>query len=216
MMRVFISSLVLIVIAGLAYSSGYLKKQKITEIAFIEKTKTPIEEEAEIVTFVLTAMEMAPIAKMSEARKTVLAEKIAKVTMKYLTTQIAREQFVAMIKNETNFNHSLISPVGAVGIGQVMRPTFKETMVKLNIGITADDIANEEINLMVGAYYYNEMIIQQKGNPRLATIAYNGGKTTADKFKKMSAINAESANYALKTDHVRETVKATIEAAEIQ
>jgi soluble lytic murein transglycosylase-like protein len=216
MMRVFISSLVLVMIAGLAFSSRYIRKQETTQMFHIEKPKTLAEEETEIITFALTAMEMAPIAKMSEARKTVLAEKIAKVTIKYLTTQIAREQFVAMIKNETNFNHSLVSLVGAVGIAQVMRPTFKETMVKLNMGITADDIANEEINLMVGAYYYNEMIIQQKGNPRLATIAYNGGKTTADKFKKMSAINAESANYALKTDHVRETVKATIEASEVQ
>jgi hypothetical protein len=216
MMRVFISSLVLVVIASLAFFSGYLRKQETTQMFHIEKPKTQAEEETEIITFVLTAMEMAPAAKMSEAAKTVKAEKIAKVLMKYLTTQIAREQFVAMVKNETNFNHSLVSPVGAVGIAQVMRPTFKETMVKLNIGITVDDITNEEINLMVGAYYYNEMIIQQKGNPRLATIAYNGGQKTADKFKKMTAINAESANYALKTEHVRETVKATIAATEVE
>jgi hypothetical protein len=215
MKRILVGLLVLIAV-GLAYSNGQMRKAISSVAASAEKLKSPAEEEAEMVTFVLTAMEMPPAAKMSEARKKVLAEKIAKVTMRYLTTQIAREQFVAMIKNETNFNHSLVSPVGAVGIGQVMRATFKETMVKLDMGITAEDISNEEINLMVGAYYYNEMIVQQKGNPRLGTIAYNGGKTTADKFKKMTAINAESANYALKTDHVRETVKATIEASGVQ
>ena len=215
-MKRILMGLIVLVALGLAYSNGQMRKTISSAATSVEKAKTPAEEQAEIVTFVLTAMEMPPVAKMSDAVKLVKAEKIAKVLMRFLTTQIAREQFVAMVKNETNFNHSLVSPVGAVGIAQVMRPTFKETMVKLNMGITADDITNEEINLMVGAYYYNEMIGQQKGNPRLATIAYNGGKTTADKFKKMTAINAESANYALKTDHVRETVKATIEAAEVQ
>jgi len=212
-------TLLMLITGSLVFMGGIMygvQKQKTEMPAAATVTpKTPEQEKAEIVTFIVTTMEMEPRVKFSGAMKAVKAEKIANVVMKYLPTQDAREQYVCMLKKESNFDNSARSPVGAVGIGQIMPPTFKDTMSKLGIGIAADDITNEDINLMVGAFYYNELVNQQNGNIRLGTIAYNGGSRTAQTFKKMTSINAESANYALHTDHIRESVKATIDSAKV-
>lgn len=169
------------------------------------------EQKAALVDFTLKAMDMAPPSRISLAKRHIISDKLADIVMKYIPNQDARESYISMVKIESNFDQSAKSPVGATGIGQIMPSTFAYTIKKMDVGAKQEDIHNEDVNLTVGAFYFNELLTEQSGNPRLASIAYNGGSKTADKFKKMGNINQESANYALKTDHVKETVRDQIE-----
>lgn len=195
-----------------------VKEQQLLDIEVAKR-----QDEA-LLEFTLTAMDMAPAVKLSDAKRRTTAEKVVKFAAQYISifdvngrvdvkaTQDAREQYVSMVKIESNFENNARSPVGATGIGQIMPGTFNWTVKLMEIGARPEDISSEDINLTVGAFYYNMLLGEQKNNPRLASIAYNGGTRTADQFKKLVDINKESANYALKTDHVKETVKETVDA----
>lgn len=183
------------------------------------------EQHVALVQFTLKAMEMKPATKISSAKQKIIAEKCAADTIKYIhiveaegnndrltlvqREQNAREQYISMVKIESNFDNSSKSPVGAVGIGQIMPGTFASTIKSFDIGAKQEDIYNEDVNLAIGAIYFNQLLAEQDNNPRFASIAYNGGSKTADKFKTLADINQESANYALKTEHVKETVNKT-------
>lgn len=212
-----------LVIVTIPLSSVFLqeKQQKDNSVAQVETELKKLQDETKIaqekesnkkalIEFTLTVMDMEPKTKSSLAKRSAIAEKLANFTLKGLPNQDSREQYISMVKLESNFDNTSKSPVGAQGIGQIMPATFNGTMAKLDIGIKSEDIFNEDINLMVGIFYFNELLVQQKGNPRLASIAYNGGSKTAEKFKKLVDINQESANYALKTEHVKETTRATV------
>lgn len=185
-----------------------MELRKLQEI--VKKEQERVSNKKALTEFTLTVMDMEPKTKASLAKRAAIAEKIAEFTLNGLPNQDSREHYISMIKIESNFENAARSPVGAQGIGQIMPGTFNGTMVKLNTGIKSEDIHNEDINLMVGVFYFNELLLQQKGNPRLASIAYNGGGRTAEKFKKLVDINKETANYSLKADHVKETTRSTI------
>jgi hypothetical protein len=169
-----------------------------------------ITQKENLVKFIMTCMEMEPKSKVSMAKRQSIADKLADAVIKNLPNQDAREQYISMVKIESNFENNSKSPVGAVGIGQIMPSTFNGTIKKMNMGIKPEDITSEDVNLNVGAFYFNELLVEQQGNPRLASIAYNGGGRTANSFKKMNRINAESANYSLLTEHIKETVREKV------
>ena len=233
-MRKFIQALIASVLfVGLAYGTGkalilqreLVETQRIlSEVSAtsaknalakdkLDKLETDEVQRKALVEFTLTAMDMEPKSRISQAKKTALAEKLARAVVQALPTLDSREQYISMVKIESNFENSARSPVGATGIGQIMPATFNGTIKKMDIDARPEDITNEDVNLAVGAFYFNELLNEQKGNPRLASIAYNGGGRTAEKFKKMVDINPESSNYALKTEHVKDTVRDTIKNA---
>jgi hypothetical protein len=176
----------------------------------VQDLKETSLQKKNLIEFTLTAMDMAPKSKISSAKREIVAEKLVNYTIKYLPNQDSREQYISMIKIESNFENTARSPVGAQGIGQIMPSTFNGVIKTMDIKATPEDIANEDVNLMVGAYYFNTLLTEQRGNPRLASIAYNGGSKVAESFKKMNRINQESANYGLLTEHVKETVREKV------
>lgn len=165
------------------------------------------QQKAALVAFTLKAMAIKPEAKLSEAKKAILAHKIVDVVVKYVADQDAREQYISMIKRESNFDNSVKSPAGAIGLGQVMPATFASASNDCSIATAKEDITNEDINLEVGACYYSLILADNDFNPRLASLEYNGGNKTVEKYKKMTAVNTESANYLILVEQVKELAK---------
>ena len=76
-----------------------------------------------------------------------------------------------VVNIESDFEEMATSPVGAIGLAQVMLPTallYDQTM-------TAARLYNRKVNLRIGLGYLREMLDQHEGDVKLALASYNRG-----------------------------------------
>ena len=76
-----------------------------------------------------------------------------------------------LVRLESRFNHKALSPVGAVGLTQLMVPTARGYVP----GVTREDLYDRDLNLTIGFRYLRDMIKQYKGDVHLALLVYNRG-----------------------------------------
>ena len=81
-----------------------------------------------------------------------------------------------LVKLESDFNPRATSPVGAVGLTQMMLPTarFYER------DITKDKLYDPSTNLRIGFRYLRGLIGQYHGNAKLALLVYNRGEVAVN------------------------------------
>ena len=77
--------------------------------------------------------------------------------------------FVALIRRESSFNRTALSPTGAKGLGQLLPETVKELAVK-------DPFSAQE-NLEASAKHFSRLL-EEFGSPALALAAYNAGASS--------------------------------------
>lgn len=83
----------------------------------------------------------------------------------------------ALVQAESAGNPAARSPKGAVGLTQMTPIALKE------IGMTKDDIASPEGQLLAGAKYLRLLLDNYNGNVTLALAAYNAGPGAVNKHK---------------------------------
>lgn len=76
-----------------------------------------------------------------------------------------------LVRLESRFNPRALSPVGAVGLTQLMLPTARIYVP----GATREDLYDRDLNLTIGFRYLRDLIKTYKGNVQLALLAYNRG-----------------------------------------
>lgn len=81
-----------------------------------------------------------------------------------------------LVKVESNFNQRATSPVGAVGLAQVMVGTARY----FEPGISRDDLYDAETNLRVGFRYLRALINENDGDVRTALLIYNRGPVAVE------------------------------------
>jgi soluble lytic murein transglycosylase-like protein len=81
-----------------------------------------------------------------------------------------------LVKLESEFNERATSPVGAVGLTQVMPATAKY-FVKT---ATRETLYDRDTNLRVGFKYLRSLIREYKGNLKIALLVYNRGPAAVD------------------------------------
>ena len=84
-----------------------------------------------------------------------------------------------LVKLESDFNPRATSPVGAVGLTQVMPATAKY-YVK---GITREGLYDPNTNLRVGFRYLRGLVKEYKGDVNLALLVYNRGPVAVQKAR---------------------------------
>jgi hypothetical protein len=85
-----------------------------------------------------------------------------------------------LVRTESEFNPRAKSPVGAIGLTQLMPATARW----MRPGTTVDDLRNPEVNVRIGLRYLRELLDKYDGNQRLALLAYNRGPGTVDRVLK--------------------------------
>lgn len=83
----------------------------------------------------------------------------------------------AIVEAESSFNPGAISPVGAIGLMQVMPATAA--------GFGAGDPSNPAINVDLGARYLSRLLNRFGGDLELALAAYNAGPGAVDRYDGM-------------------------------
>lgn len=78
-----------------------------------------------------------------------------------------------VVKHESRFKIRATSPVGAIGLTQVMLPTARY----FQSDITREKLYDRDTNLRIGFRYLRTLIDENKGNVRLALLTYNRGPT---------------------------------------
>jgi soluble lytic murein transglycosylase-like protein len=86
-----------------------------------------------------------------------------------------------LVRVESGFYGGAISPVGAVGLTQVMPATARE----LDPTLAYADLFHQETNLRLGFRYLRLMLEKYQGDMRLALLAYNRGPGTVDRIRQV-------------------------------
>jgi soluble lytic murein transglycosylase-like protein len=84
-----------------------------------------------------------------------------------------------LVKLESDFNVHATSPVGAVGLTQVM-PSTAKFYVK---GITREKLYDPQTNLRVGFRYLRGLVNEYHGDVKLALLVYNRGPVAVAKSR---------------------------------
>jgi cell wall-associated NlpC family hydrolase len=82
--------------------------------------------------------------------------------------------FMSLIAHESGWNPSIVSPVGAVGLGQLMPATAQ------SLGVS--DPTDPVQNLRGAAHYLKQQLTAFGGSPKLALAAYNAGPAAVRKY----------------------------------
>lgn len=83
-----------------------------------------------------------------------------------------------LVRAESSFRTAAVSPVGAIGLTQLMPSTARW----LEPGMTRKDLLEPDTNLRVGFRYLRHLIDAYEGDLRLALTAYNRGPGTVDRL----------------------------------
>ncbi|MFO7735929.1 MAG: lytic transglycosylase domain-containing protein, partial [bacterium] len=105
-------------------------------------------------------------------------------TVKKLSIQfdISPALMYSIMRAETFFRKELVSPVGALGLMQVMPYTFEKISVRS--GIKIENPLDPYDSMRAAAWYLNKLIMRFNGNIMLAAAAYNAGPHRVSKWLK--------------------------------
>ncbi len=95
----------------------------------------------------------------------------------------------ALVEAESNFSPNVVSPVGAVGLAQVM-PSTASTY-------SLEELTNPSTNLALGAGYLKEQLDRFEGNVEMAVAAYNAGPYAVARYDGVPPYR-ETKNYVEK------------------
>ena len=85
-----------------------------------------------------------------------------------------------LVRAESSFKNTATSPVGAVGLTQLMPSTARW----IQPGVSRTALRDPETNLKVGFKYLRYLLEKYEGDENLALLAYNRGPGTVDRALK--------------------------------
>ncbi|WP_067042703.1 transglycosylase SLT domain-containing protein [Moritella sp. JT01] len=99
--------------------------------------------------------------------------------------QLDSSYIYAITRQESSFDESANSPVGARGYMQLMPKTAKETARKIGLKNYKKkaQLTDGDINVQLGTAYFDSLLKRYKGNRVLATAAYNAGPNRVDRWQ---------------------------------
>lgn len=122
----------------------------------------------------------------------------------------------ALIRAESNFLPTARSPVGALGLMQLMPATAKATAEGMGAPVSNHHLTKPEINVKLGTRYLRDLITRFNGNLVSAVAAYNAGSTPVRRWRKnFPTLREDEFIENIPYAETREYVKKVLAAAEI-
>jgi soluble lytic murein transglycosylase-like protein len=126
----------------------------------------------------LKELEIARLKRIHENSSTFgipadLAERIEDIA---LAEGIEPRVAFGLVRAESEFNRRAVSPVGAVGLTQLMPSTARY----FKRGVSREALFDRDTNLRIGFRYLRTLIDKYNGNLELALLAYNRGPDRVD------------------------------------
>jgi soluble lytic murein transglycosylase-like protein len=113
------------------------------------------------------------------ARFRIAADVAASVYDIALAEGIEPELAFRLVRVESQFNEKATSPVGAVGLTQLMPSTARY----FQKGVTKNQLYDRETNLRLGFRYLRTLINDYDGNLKLALLVYNRGPAAVERAR---------------------------------
>ena len=104
---------------------------------------------------------------------------------------IEADMIYAVIKAESSFNHEAVSPVGAVGLMQLMRPTAGDVAKQLNV--KSYNLKDPCTSIRFGTRYLSWLMKYFNNNMTYVVAGYNAGAGNVLKWRK--EVPADDADY---------------------
>ncbi|MGE7622553.1 lytic transglycosylase domain-containing protein [Viridibacillus sp. NPDC096237] len=158
------------------YYNGTSPIYKPTSVANNTYSMTPLNP-------VLTGYTPGPTSVTSNTQYDTIIKKASE------TYGIPEKMIKAVIKQESNFNNSVVSHAGAAGLMQLMPGTAKF------LGVS--NVFDPEQNIMGGTKYLKQMYDKFGGNMNLMLAAYNAGPGNVSKYNGVPPFK-ETTNYVNK------------------
>lgn len=131
----------------------------------------------------LVRLEMTRLEEIMEySRKyRIPADLAAAINDIALSEGIAPALAFRLVQVESGFYRQAVSPVGAVGLAQLMPATAFE----MDPTLEYQDLFDRDTNLRLGFRYLRQMLRKYDGDLRLALLAYNRGPGTVDSIRRV-------------------------------
>ena len=115
---------------------------------------------------------------------------------------------MSLTKQESSFDASAVSPVGALGLMQLMPATASEMMPDQ----ARADLVKADVNIKTGTKYLGKLLARFNGNIALAVAAYNAGPGAVNRWLKAAGPGAGLLDFieAIPFKETREYVAAII------
>jgi soluble lytic murein transglycosylase len=91
----------------------------------------------------------------------------------------------SIIRAESNFSPTVLSPVGAVGLMQLMPATAKSLVKGKSRGLNTFQLTSPDLNIRLGLKHLKNLLVRYNGNLVPAIAAYNSGATPVDRWLKL-------------------------------
>jgi soluble lytic murein transglycosylase len=131
------------------------------------------------------------------------------------TLELPTYWLYGIMRQESRYERTAVSPAGALGLMQVMPATAKSTAKKHNIEYASvQDLHDPDTNISIGSHYLNDLLARFN-HPVFATAAYNAGpsrvKVWRERFPNEITIWIESIPF----DETRNYVKSVLAYSQI-
>jgi soluble lytic murein transglycosylase len=122
----------------------------------------------------------------------------------------------ALIRAESNFLPTARSPVGALGLMQLMPGTARQIARNLGDTVSSSQLTNPEVNVRIGTLHLRDLIVSFNGNLVSAVAAYNAGSTPVRRWRKsFPTLQEDEFIENIPYPETREYVKKVLAAMEV-
>jgi soluble lytic murein transglycosylase len=130
-------------------------------------------------------------------------------------TGVPESLVYAVMRAESSFSPTILSPAGAVGLMQLMPATAKQIAGKGN-AFSAADLTKPDFNISCGVKHLRDLTKQHDNSLVLTIAAYNAGSTPVNRWrKKFGTLREDEFIENIPYGETREYVKKVLTGAEL-
>lgn len=130
--------------------------------------------------------------------------------------RISEHLAFALIRAESSFFPEARSPVGALGLMQLMPATAKDTARQMRETVTMPQLTIPEVNVRIGSRYLKGLLNRFNGNLVSAVAAYNAGPSPVLRWRKnLSGLREDEFIESIPYSETREYVKRVLAGMEV-